>query len=218
MPPRSASDKRIRSSSGRALGSIGSMSRRSKSRECRRTRTRARRSCRSAVRAGPPTLPCACDPRLAPARAPRAPPPSRSAAPADLSLPDPVSFVSPTSSRSRSEELASPRGLISGVLQISICYFKSVPVLDSATWHLLDENEQLLIQIASNLEFFKIQENMDPFLRTSNNIATILNRMSQTPGIMCRMPPLPISLNEEHLDSLIQFSRRGLCLSSLTSE
>ncbi|OAY81393.1 hypothetical protein ACMD2_01826 [Ananas comosus] len=79
MPPRSASDKRIRSSSGRALGSIGSMSRRSKSRECRRMRT-------------------------------------------------------------------------------------------SATWHLLDENEQLLIQIASNLELFKIQENMDPFLCTSNNI------------------------------------------------
>nr|CAD1839756.1 unnamed protein product [Ananas comosus var. bracteatus] len=62
--------------------------------------------------------------------------------------------------------------------------------------------------IASNLELLKIQENMDPFLRTSNNIATILNRMSQTPGIMCRMPPLPISLNEEHLNSLIQFSRR----------
>nr|CAD1827703.1 unnamed protein product [Ananas comosus var. bracteatus] len=119
MPPRSASNKRIRSSSGRALGSIGSMSRRSKSRECRRTRT-------------------------------------------------------------------------------------------SATWHLLDENEQLLIQIASNLELFKIQENMDPFLRTSNNIATILNRMSQTPRIMCRMPPLPISLNEEHLNLLIQFSRRLL--------
>nr|CAD1821382.1 unnamed protein product [Ananas comosus var. bracteatus] len=117
MPPRSTSDKRIRSSSGQALGSIGSMSRRSKSRECRRMRT-------------------------------------------------------------------------------------------SATWHLLDENEQLLIQITSNLELFKIQENMDPFLRTSNNIATILNRMSQTPGIMCWMPPLPISLNEEHLNSLIQFSRR----------
>nr|CAD1817819.1 unnamed protein product [Ananas comosus var. bracteatus] len=118
MPPRSASDKRIRSSSGRALGSIGSMSRRSKSRECRRTRT-------------------------------------------------------------------------------------------SATWHLLDKNEQLLIQIASNLELFKVYTGeYGSFLRTSNNIATILNRMSQTPGIMCRMPPLPISLNEEHLNSFIQFSRR----------
>ncbi|OAY84093.1 hypothetical protein ACMD2_16496 [Ananas comosus] len=76
---------------------------------------------------------------------------------------------------------------MSGVLQISIYYFKSgITILESsynlddsrisATWHLLDENEQLLIQIASNLELFKIQENMDPFLRTSNNIATILNR------------------------------------------
>nr|CAD1825913.1 unnamed protein product [Ananas comosus var. bracteatus] len=104
--------------------------------------------------------------------------------------------------------------LISGVLQISICYFKS----DSATWHLLDKNEQLLIQIASNLELFKIQENMDPFLRTSNNIATILNRYvlpvisSQSNESdswdYVRMPPLPISLNEEHLNSFIQFSRR----------
>ncbi|XP_072995881.1 uncharacterized protein [Typha latifolia] len=82
-----------------------------------------------------------------------------------------------------------------------------VPVVDSITQHLLNENERLLSQIATNLETLKMQENTDLFLHTSNNITTILNRMSQMPGIMCLMPPLPVHVNDGYLSSFLQLNR-----------
>lgn len=84
---------------------------------------------------------------------------------------------------------------------------KEVPVLDSATQHLLEENNQLLSQIAENIETFKTVENMDLFLRTNNNIRTVLKRMSETPGIMGQMPPLPVPVNEGSLNTLLQMDR-----------
>ncbi|KAM3211724.1 hypothetical protein ACQJBY_065065 [Aegilops geniculata] len=48
---------------------------------------------------------------------------------------------------------------------------------DNATQHLLEENNQLLNQISANIETFKLGENMDLFLRTNNNIRTILKRI-----------------------------------------
>ncbi|KAF8647459.1 hypothetical protein HU200_065371 [Digitaria exilis] len=82
-----------------------------------------------------------------------------------------------------------------------------VPVLDSATQHLLEENNQLLTQIASNIETFKTEENMDLFLLTNNNIRAILERMMETHSIMGRMPSLPVHVNEEHLTSLVHLHR-----------
>ncbi|OEL30221.1 hypothetical protein BAE44_0008760, partial [Dichanthelium oligosanthes] len=84
---------------------------------------------------------------------------------------------------------------------------KEAPVVDSATQRLLEENNQLLNQIAANIETFKTVENTDLFLRTSNNIKAILSRMSETPGIMGQMASLPLSVNEDHLNSLIQLNR-----------
>lgn len=84
---------------------------------------------------------------------------------------------------------------------------KEVHVLDSATQHLLEENNQLLSQIAENIETFKTVENMDLFLRTNNNIRTVLKRMSETPGIMGQMPPLPVPVNEGSLNTLLQMDR-----------
>ncbi|KAM0855034.1 hypothetical protein ACQ4PT_050050 [Festuca glaucescens] len=82
-----------------------------------------------------------------------------------------------------------------------------VPVVDNATQHLLEENIQLLSQISANIETFKLGENMDLFLRTNNNIRTILKRMSETPGIMGQMRPLPEAVNEDSLSSLLQLDR-----------
>ncbi|XP_048541861.1 uncharacterized protein LOC125520864 isoform X2 [Triticum urartu] len=82
-----------------------------------------------------------------------------------------------------------------------------VPVLDNATQHLLEENNQLLNQISANIETFKLGENMDLFLRTNNNIRTILKRMSETPGVMGQMRPLPKPVNEGQLNSLLQLDR-----------
>ncbi|XP_044959614.1 uncharacterized protein LOC123410737 isoform X2 [Hordeum vulgare subsp. vulgare] len=82
-----------------------------------------------------------------------------------------------------------------------------VPVLDNATQHLLEENIQLLNQISANIGTFKLGENMDLFLRTNNNIQTILKRMSETPGVMGQMRALPEPVNEGQLNSLLQLDR-----------
>ncbi|XP_008668361.1 uncharacterized isoform X3 [Zea mays] len=84
---------------------------------------------------------------------------------------------------------------------------EAAPIVDSATQRLLEENNQLLNQISANIKTFKTVENTDLFLRTSNNIKTILSRMSETHGIMGQMPPLPLSINEDHINSLIQLNR-----------
>ncbi|XP_025881039.1 uncharacterized protein [Oryza sativa Japonica Group] len=84
---------------------------------------------------------------------------------------------------------------------------KEVPVVDSATQHLLEENNHLLNQIATNIETFKTGENTDLFFRTNNNFKNILSRMSETPGIMGQMPQLPVQVNEDHLSSLLQLDR-----------
>ncbi|XP_066352675.1 uncharacterized protein [Miscanthus floridulus] len=81
-----------------------------------------------------------------------------------------------------------------------------VPVLDSAT-QLLEENNQLLSQIAANIRTLKTEENVDLFLRTNNNIRAISERMRETLGIMDQMPSLPVHVNEEHLSSLVHLHR-----------
>ncbi|KAK1610034.1 hypothetical protein QYE76_033707 [Lolium multiflorum] len=86
-----------------------------------------------------------------------------------------------------------------------------VPVVDNATQHLLEENFQLLSQISANIKTFKLGENMDLFLRMNNNIRTISKRMSETPGIMGQMRPLPEPVNEESLNSLLQLDRVVAC-------
>lgn len=89
------------------------------------------------------------------------------------------------------------------------------PVLDSATQHLLEENNQLLSQIAANIETLKVEENLDLFLRTNNNIRSISERMREAHGIMDQMPPLTVRVNEEHLSSLAQLLK-GAGLMKLT--
>ncbi|KAL6844378.1 hypothetical protein ACP4OV_026051 [Aristida adscensionis] len=84
---------------------------------------------------------------------------------------------------------------------------KGDTVVDSETQHLLEENNQLLNQIAANIETFKTEQNTDLFLRTSGNIKTILRRMSETPGIMGQMPSLPVPIKEDQLNSLVQLNR-----------
>ncbi|XP_051220108.1 uncharacterized protein [Lolium perenne] len=84
---------------------------------------------------------------------------------------------------------------------------KEAAVVDSATQQLLEQNNQLLNQIAANIDTLKTEENAGLFLRTNNNIRTILTRMSETAGIMGHMPPLPTFVHEDKLDSLLQVDR-----------
>ncbi|WOL09796.1 hypothetical protein Cni_G18549 [Canna indica] len=72
----------------------------------------------------------------------------------------------------------------------------AAPVIDSRTKQLLNDNVKLLHQIAINLEYNEIQNNVDLLYCSKENITAILNSMSGTPGIMSRMPPLPVHIDE----------------------
>ncbi|XP_068646931.1 uncharacterized protein [Aristolochia californica] len=85
-----------------------------------------------------------------------------------------------------------------------------VPVVSGWTRHLLDENIQVFNQIAANLATYNLQENIDLFCRTRNNIVAILNNMREMPGIMSQMPPLPVSINEELADAILPSSVQTL--------
>ncbi|KAI3899398.1 hypothetical protein MKW92_050594 [Papaver armeniacum] len=79
----------------------------------------------------------------------------------------------------------------------------SCEVLGGRTRHLLGENIQILSQIKANLETFKIHDNVNLFCHTRNNLAAILNNLRDMPGIMSQMPPLPVSINEDLVNSIL---------------
>lgn len=83
------------------------------------------------------------------------------------------------------------------------------PPLDDVTQQLMNENNRVLHQISTNLATYKLQENTDLFCHTRNNITTILNNMSNMPGIMSQMPPLPVTVNEELLNVLLSGSNQA---------
>ncbi|CAJ2679556.1 unnamed protein product [Trifolium pratense] len=68
---------------------------------------------------------------------------------------------------------------------------------------LMEQNAQAFNQISANLLTYKLQDNIDLFCHTRHNINTILNDMSEMPGIMSQMPPLPIAINEDLARSIL---------------
>ncbi|KAK8491569.1 hypothetical protein V6N11_063063 [Hibiscus sabdariffa] len=69
--------------------------------------------------------------------------------------------------------------------------------------HLLKQNAQVFSQITSNLSSYKLQDNIDLFCHARKNITTILNDMRAMPGLMSQMLPLPISVNEDLVNSIL---------------
>ncbi|XP_016460894.1 uncharacterized protein LOC107784298 isoform X2 [Nicotiana tabacum] len=69
---------------------------------------------------------------------------------------------------------------------------------------LLEQNAQALDQISANFAIFKIQENINLFCQARNNILSILNDLNDAPEIMRQMPPLPVKLNDELANSMLQ--------------
>ncbi|CAN1239796.1 hypothetical protein LINGRAPRIM_LOCUS2484 [Linum grandiflorum] len=69
--------------------------------------------------------------------------------------------------------------------------------------HLLEQNIEAFSQISANISAFKFEDNIDLFCRTRNNITAILNDMSEMPGIMSHMPPLPVSVNDDLANSFL---------------
>ncbi|XP_011624676.1 uncharacterized protein LOC18437674 [Amborella trichopoda] len=78
-----------------------------------------------------------------------------------------------------------------------------VPIISDTTRHLLEENVRVLHQISSNLANYKIQDNIELFCRTRDNIAAILSDMRTMPGIMSQMPPLTFGINEQLASALL---------------
>ncbi|KAB2041545.1 hypothetical protein ERO13_D02G135600v2 [Gossypium hirsutum] len=80
--------------------------------------------------------------------------------------------------------------------------------------HLLKQNSQAFSQITSNLSAFKLQDNIDLFCHTRNNITAILNDMRDMPGLMSRMPPLPVSINDDLAISILPGATQLMIFSS----
>ncbi|KAL3652841.1 hypothetical protein CASFOL_002522 [Castilleja foliolosa] len=87
-------------------------------------------------------------------------------------------------------------------------------VLSGKTRHLLEENCQAFGQISVNLLTLKLQQNMDLLCRTRNNLTAILHDMSNMPGVMSQMPPLPVLLDVELANSILPLSSQPIMFSS----
>ncbi|KAL1565418.1 hypothetical protein AAHA92_07638 [Salvia divinorum] len=90
-------------------------------------------------------------------------------------------------------------------------------VLSYGARHLLEENNHAFGQISTNLSTLKLQENIDLFFRTRNNLTTVLNDIKNMPGIMSQMPPLPVLVNEELVCSIFPHSSQHMTFGASSS-
>ncbi|CAA7058227.1 unnamed protein product [Microthlaspi erraticum] len=72
--------------------------------------------------------------------------------------------------------------------------------------NLLEQNVRAFSQIRANLSSYKVQDNIDLFCQTRNNLITIQNDMNNMPGLMSQMPPLPVTLNDDLSAALLSNS------------
>ncbi|XP_039125740.1 uncharacterized protein LOC120261812 [Dioscorea cayenensis subsp. rotundata] len=79
----------------------------------------------------------------------------------------------------------------------------SYRAIGGATGQLLEQNMQAFNQISTNLANFLLQDNINLFQQTYDNILTIMNEMNEMPEIMKQMPPLPVKVNEELANSIL---------------
>jgi len=79
----------------------------------------------------------------------------------------------------------------------------SYKAIGGVTGELLEQNAHALDQISANFAAFKVHENISLFCQAWNNILTIMNDMNDMPDIMKQMPPLPVKLNEELVNSML---------------
>ncbi|KAK1419773.1 hypothetical protein QVD17_29094 [Tagetes erecta] len=77
--------------------------------------------------------------------------------------------------------------------------------LQGSIRHLLEQNNQVLGQISTNISALKLQDNADLFCQMKNNVNVILNDMRCMPG-----PPVPVSLNEDLANSIISLKNQTM--------
>lgn len=79
-------------------------------------------------------------------------------------------------------------------------------VMSSKAKHLLEQNIQVFNQINNNLSSLKLQDNIDLFCRTRdniNNVTAILNDMRGFSGKISQMQELPISIDQNLANSIL---------------
>ncbi|WVZ01101.1 hypothetical protein V8G54_027170 [Vigna mungo] len=79
----------------------------------------------------------------------------------------------------------------------------SYTAIGGPTGELLEQNAQALNQISTNLSAFQVQENINLFCQTRDNILKIVNELNDSPEVMKQMPPLPVKVNEELANSIL---------------
>ncbi|KAK7261645.1 hypothetical protein RIF29_27961 [Crotalaria pallida] len=79
----------------------------------------------------------------------------------------------------------------------------SYTAIGGPTGELLEKNAQALNQISANLSAFHIQENINLFCQTRDNIIKIMNDFNDSPEVMKQMPGIPAKLNEELANSIL---------------
>ncbi|KAL8210188.1 hypothetical protein R6Q57_006920 [Mikania cordata] len=76
-------------------------------------------------------------------------------------------------------------------------------VLASPAGQLLKESALAMERVAANLETHQVHENITLLCQIRKNILDILSDLTDTPEKLKQMPPLPVKLNEDLLNSLL---------------
>ncbi|KAG6535487.1 uncharacterized protein LOC122017463 [Zingiber officinale] len=71
------------------------------------------------------------------------------------------------------------------------------------TGELLESNAEAFSKISANFTNLKIQDNINLFCQTLDNILSVLKDLTDMPEIMKQMPSLPVKLNEELAKSIL---------------
>ncbi|KAK4766121.1 hypothetical protein SAY87_007763 [Trapa incisa] len=79
----------------------------------------------------------------------------------------------------------------------------SFKAIGGPTGELLEQNAQIFNQISANLAAFQVQENINLFCQTRDNILKIMKELSDQPELMKQMPPLPVKVNEELANTIL---------------
>ncbi|MCD7473521.1 hypothetical protein HAX54_015429, partial [Datura stramonium] len=72
------------------------------------------------------------------------------------------------------------------------------------TGQLLEQNALMLDQITANFDTFKIQENNDLLIQVLGNLRSLVNNLNDSSEIMDLMPPLPVKIDEELANAILQ--------------
>ncbi|KAI7728212.1 hypothetical protein M8C21_012904 [Ambrosia artemisiifolia] len=96
-----------------------------------------------------------------------------------------------------------PSSFINGVVANGKSNAIQYSVLLSPAGQLIKESALAMERISANLETHQVHENISLLCQVRKNIRDILSSLIDTPEKLKQMPPLPVKLNEDLLNSLL---------------